>query len=79
MTPCLVCIDVPCPAPETARHEGLKFIYVLGGSAHYRHGARQIAVSRGDALLFDANVEHGIVATGELPLRYLCAAFSLRD
>lgn len=77
--PCLVCIDVPCQAPEMARQEGLKFIYVLSGSARYRHGARQIAVSCGDALLFDANVEHGIVATEELPLRYLYAGFSLRD
>ncbi|WP_307866876.1 XRE family transcriptional regulator [Variovorax sp. E3] len=77
--PCLVCVDAPFQTPEMVRHEGLKFIYVLGGSAQYRHGARQITVSPGDALLFDANVEHGIVATQDLPLRYLYAAFSLRD
>ena len=63
----------------TFQHPGLKFLYFLSGEVTYRYGAKAVAVSAGDSLLFDATVLHGIEAIGSQPVSYLSVVFTLRD
>lgn len=79
VAPCMVQVDAHHQTPGMVQHPGLKFVYILAGRARYRYGLKEVSVGQGDALLFDAAVPHGVVATQEVPVRYLCAAFSMRE
>ena len=63
----------------TFQHPGLKFLYLLSGRVTYRYGAKLIALTPGDSLLFDATALHGIEAIGTEPVCYLCVVFTMRD
>jgi transcriptional regulator with XRE-family HTH domain len=64
---------------ETARHAGIRFLYVLSGRGVCAHGSREVHVRAGDALMFDANVPHGIWAQEGHAVAHLSVLFSLRD
>lgn len=51
--------------------DGTQFIFVLEGRMNYRHGRKTYAMSKGDSLLFQANVPHGPEKLIETPVRYL--------
>lgn len=50
---------------------GNEFIYILEGELTYRHGKKLYRMSRGDSLLFDAEVPHGPEELIAIPVRYL--------
>lgn len=78
VAPSLVQMDGLQPESAALTQEGLKFIYMLSGKAHYRYASRGVCVGAGDALLFDASAPHGVERVEDAPVRYLCATFSLR-
>ncbi|HVX99466.1 MAG TPA: XRE family transcriptional regulator [Pseudorhodoplanes sp.] len=51
--------------------DGTQFIYVLEGMMIYRHGQKTYQMSKGDSLLFQANVPHGPERLLDTPVRYL--------
>lgn len=51
--------------------DGTQFIYVLEGKLNYRHGRKTYQMSKGDSLLFQANVPHGPEKLIDMPVRYL--------
>jgi len=53
------------------QHDGVEFIYVLGGEIMYRHGDRIYKLSTGDSLFFDADVPHGPEELVSVPIRLL--------
>jgi transcriptional regulator with XRE-family HTH domain len=77
--PYLVTLQPGADPYVTFQHPGLKFLYFLSGEVTYRYGAKAVAVSAGDSLLFDATVLHGIEAIGSQPVSYLSVVFTLRD
>jgi transcriptional regulator with XRE-family HTH domain len=50
---------------------GTQFIHVLEGQLNYRHGPRTYLMSKGDSLLFQADVPHGPEQLIKTPVRYL--------
>jgi transcriptional regulator with XRE-family HTH domain len=50
---------------------GNEFIYILEGELTYRHGKKLYNMSRGDSLLFDAEVPHGPEELIAIPVIYL--------
>jgi quercetin dioxygenase-like cupin family protein/DNA-binding XRE family transcriptional regulator len=50
---------------------GTQFIYVLEGKLRYRHGRKTFLMSKGDSLLFQADVPHGPEELVRTPVRYL--------
>jgi transcriptional regulator with XRE-family HTH domain len=50
---------------------GNELIYILEGELTYRHGKKIYRMSRGDSLLFDAEVPHGPEELIAIPVRYL--------
>jgi quercetin dioxygenase-like cupin family protein len=50
---------------------GTQFIYVLEGKLRYRHGRKTFLMSKGDSLLFQADVPHGPEELIRTPVRYL--------
>ncbi|MGR4870330.1 helix-turn-helix domain-containing protein [Variovorax sp. LARHSF232] len=58
---------------------GLQFLYLLEGGLRYRHGARVLVLARGDALLFEARVPHGVEAVLAHPASYLLVTLAARD
>jgi transcriptional regulator with XRE-family HTH domain len=63
----------------TFQHPGLKFLYFLSGEVTYRYGAKTVAVTAGDSLLFDATALHGIESIQVPPVSYLSVVFTLRE
>jgi transcriptional regulator with XRE-family HTH domain len=53
------------------QHNGVEFIYMLGGEVVYRHGDKVYRLTPGDSLFFDADVPHGPEELVELPIRFL--------
>jgi transcriptional regulator with XRE-family HTH domain len=51
--------------------DGTQFIFVLEGKLNYRHGRKTYQMSKGDSLLFQANVPHGPEKLIDTPVRYL--------
>ena len=76
---CLVQHHENAEVEALGRGCGLKFIYVLEGRARYRYGAIETAVSKGDALLFDAAAMHGLTAVDHGPVRLLVTLFAARS
>lgn len=56
---------------QTFQHEGIEFLYILGGSVNYRHGDQRYLLEPGDSLFFDSDAPHGPEEVLSLPLRYL--------
>jgi transcriptional regulator with XRE-family HTH domain len=50
---------------------GNEFIYLLEGELTYRHGKKLYRMSRGDSLLFDAEVPHGPEELIAIPVKYI--------
>lgn len=58
--------------PYTAfQHEGLELIYMLSGSARYRHVDRSYLMEPGDTLFFDSSGSHGPEELLTSPVQYL--------
>jgi len=53
------------------QHDGVEFIYMLGGEVMYRHGGRTYKLGPGDTLFFDADVPHGPEDLLSVPIRLL--------
>lgn len=62
----------------TDHHAGVKFIYLLSGLVRYRYGERVVGLARGDSLLFEADVLHGVESIDAGPVEYLSVTFALR-
>ena len=77
--PYLVSVEPEAGACVPLQQPGLKFLYLLAGTATYRYGAKVIELEEGDSLLFDAAIVHGVEAVGAQPLAYLSLAVRLRD
>lgn len=55
----------------TFQHDGLEFLYMLEGSVMYRHGIKRFRMTKGDALMFDADAPHGPEELVDLPAKFL--------
>jgi hypothetical protein len=53
------------------QHDGVEFIYMLGGEVTYRHADHEYHLKPGDALLFDSGALHGPERLVSLPATYL--------
>jgi transcriptional regulator with XRE-family HTH domain len=65
--------EFPKTAPgrkPTHQHDGVEFLYVLGGSLNLTVGGDENLLQRGDAIYFDATAAHSYAAIGAAP----CAA-----
>jgi transcriptional regulator with XRE-family HTH domain len=61
------------------QHNGVEFIYMLGGEVVYRHGDKVYRLSPGDSLFFDADVPHGPEELVSLPIRFLSILIQARS
>jgi transcriptional regulator with XRE-family HTH domain len=77
--PYLVTLLLQAQPYSSFQHPGLKFLYVMSGRAQYRYGCKLVTVGRGDSILLESSVLHGVEAILEAPLSYLSVVFSLRD
>jgi transcriptional regulator with XRE-family HTH domain len=53
------------------QHDGVEFIYMLGGEVTYRHADQEYHLKPGDALMFDSGALHGPQRLVALPATYL--------
>jgi transcriptional regulator with XRE-family HTH domain len=53
------------------QHDGVEFIYMLGGEVTYRHADQEYHLKPGDALMFDSGALHGPERLVSLPATYL--------
>ena len=53
------------------QHDGVEFIYMLGGEVTYRHAHQEYHLKPGDALMFDSGALHGPERLVSLPATYL--------
>ena len=53
------------------QHDGVEFIYMLGGEVTYRHADQEYHLKSGDALMFDSGALHGPERLVSLPATYL--------
>lgn len=75
--PCLV-VQRCTAVPERPNHQaGVRFMYVLSGQGVCTHGSREVQVTAGDALLFDASVPHAMRAHEGEPIVHLSVLFAL--
>jgi len=63
MEPMIVEIEPHDHLPEMISHAGQEFNYVLEGSVTVIYGDREIILSKGDSIYFDARTLHGQKAT----------------
>ncbi|MDP4108725.1 MAG: cupin domain-containing protein [Bacillota bacterium] len=63
MEPMIVDIEPHDHLPEMVCHAGQEFNYVLEGSVTVIYGDREIVLSKGDSIYFDARTLHGQKAT----------------
>jgi transcriptional regulator with XRE-family HTH domain len=61
------------------QHNGVEFIYMLGGEVVYRHGDKVYRLAPGDSLFFDADVPHGPEELVSLPIRFLSILIQARS
>lgn len=54
-----------------SQHDGVELVYVLSGSARWRHGDDTYDLGVGDSLFFDASAPHGPDQVLEAPFRFL--------
>jgi transcriptional regulator with XRE-family HTH domain len=62
--------EFPKPAPgrkPAHQHDGVEFLYVLGGSLNLAVGGDENLLQRGDAIYFDSTVAHSYAAVGAAP------------
>ena len=52
-------------------HAALEAFYVLEGHGMVETGGEQLALGPNEVLVLDASVEHGLVNTGDTPMRYM--------
>ncbi len=52
-------------------HGAIEAFYVLEGHGAVEIGGERHAVGPNEALILDATVEHGLVNTGDTPMRYI--------
>lgn len=52
-------------------HEGIEAFYVLQGQGTVEYGAERQVVGPNQAILLGADTLHGLVNTGDVPLRYM--------
>lgn len=77
--PYLVQLDAQAPPFADFQQPGLQFVYLLSGRVRYRHGARVFEMARGDALLFEARVPHGVEQVLETSVSYLVVTLAARE
>ncbi|MFW6288348.1 MAG: helix-turn-helix domain-containing protein [Spirochaetota bacterium] len=53
------------------RSDGYEFIYVLDGELDYQLGNETVALTQGDSIFFDGQIDHVPVNTSEAPARIL--------
>jgi transcriptional regulator with XRE-family HTH domain len=69
--PCLMSYTNSSQVLPFLHRTGTQFIYVLEGQLKYRHGNRTYLMSKGDSLLFQADVPHGPERLIRTPVRYI--------
>lgn len=69
--PCLMSYTNSSEVLPFLHRTGTQFIYVLEGQLRYRHGNRTYLMSKGDSLLFQADVPHGPERLIRTPVRYI--------
>jgi transcriptional regulator with XRE-family HTH domain len=69
--PCLMSYTNASQVLPFLHRTGTQFIYVLEGQLKYRHGNRTYLMSKGDSLLFQADVPHGPERLIRTPVRYI--------
>ena len=76
--PYVVTLTAPLATTMAQSQRGTEFIYVLEGQITYRYGKRQIELSLGDALVFDAVTPHGPERIAGARARYICVLLHRR-
>lgn len=69
--PFLITIDHESETFPVFEHPGTEFIYMLEGSMEYRHGQNTYTLAPGDALTFEADIQHGPEKLIQCPIRFL--------
>lgn len=77
--PYLVRLEAGAPPFADFQQPGLQFVYLLSGRLRYRHGARVLEMSPGDALLFEARAPHGVEQVLAEPVNYLAVTLAVRE
>jgi transcriptional regulator with XRE-family HTH domain len=78
MEPLIVDVSSSPTQVPPQSHPGEEFNYVIEGSCRLRFGREEFLLSTGDAVYFDATVEHAVHAIDRKPCRLL-AVVSSRD
>jgi transcriptional regulator with XRE-family HTH domain len=61
------------------QHDGVEFLYLLGGALVYRYGRHTYEMAPGDSLMFDGRVAHGPERLDDLPIRFLSITVEFDD
>jgi len=69
--PYLITLDANSDAYPIFQHDGIEFLYMLGGEVLYAHGDRSYLMQPGDSLYFDAGIPHGPLDLRVVPAIYL--------
>lgn len=77
--PFLITLDESSDAYPIFQHEGVEFLYMLGGAVVYAHGDRTYRMDPGDSLFFDAAIPHGPLQLVRLPAVYLSVIVTPRQ
>jgi transcriptional regulator with XRE-family HTH domain len=75
--PFMVTLTQPSEEFPLFQHEGVEFLYLLGGALVYRYGRHTYEMRPGDSLMFDGHVPHGPERLDELPIRFLSITVEL--
>lgn len=69
--PFLVTMDDLSEVFPTFTHAGEELIYIVEGKLEYKHGNRLYNMSKGDSMVFDAEIPHGPERLLEVPILLL--------
>jgi transcriptional regulator with XRE-family HTH domain len=69
--PYLITLSEDSDVFPTFQHDGMEFLYLLGGEVVYRHSNNLYRMTPGDSLFFDADAPHGPDELTKLPIQYL--------
>jgi mannose-6-phosphate isomerase-like protein (cupin superfamily) len=61
------------------RHGGFEAFYMLEGEGALEIGEERIPLSSGESIVFDPQKLHGLVNTGNLPMRYMVIRAAQED
>jgi len=53
------------------RHEGVEAFYMLAGAGTLEIDAERQRIAAGEAIVFDPTKLHGLVNSGDVPMRYI--------